>query len=130
MEQARPYRDPGGVPWLRGRRLIAERRQRMAKARVAAGLVAGWLLLACAAGPAWAAPTVAQMLTFHPKQESVPCYTPTADEIASCKVELAKGPNKKGSGWILRGPQGQILRRFFDSNDDNKIDVWSYYDKE
>jgi len=50
--------------------------------------------------------------------------------MAACKVELVKGANKKGSGWILRGSQGQIVRRFFDSNDDNKIDVWSYYDKD
>ena len=34
---------------------------------------------------------------------------------------------RKGSGWVLKDGQGNILRNFFDSNDDNKIDVWSYF---
>jgi thiol-disulfide isomerase/thioredoxin len=97
----------------------------MWKARVGSGLVAGALLLWCTAAPAWAAapPSVSQMLTiFHPRQDGVACTTPTAQEENSCKVE---GVN--GHGWLLRDGKGLPVRRFYDSNGDGKIDVWSYY---
>jgi thiol-disulfide isomerase/thioredoxin len=46
-------------------------------------------------------------------------------------VELAKGQKlangKTGSGWIVKDPAGRNLRRFFDTDGDNQIDVWSYY---
>src|SRR5688500_11377507 len=76
-------------------------------------------------GSAPAAPTVAQVLAFAPRQAGVECTTPTADQQANCKVNLVKG--KKGSGWMLADVAGTPLRRFYDSNDDNKIDTWSYY---
>jgi thiol-disulfide isomerase/thioredoxin len=75
--------------------------------------------------PVQAAPTVTQMLTFQPKQQGVVCTTPSADKQANCKVELVKG--QRGSGWVLKDEEGNTLRRFFDSNGDNRIDVWSYY---
>jgi thiol-disulfide isomerase/thioredoxin len=87
--------------------------------------MASCLLLWGGAAPVEAAPTVTQMLNFRPRQEGVVITTPTAQEEAGCKVELAKG--RKGSGWILRDGSGKILRRFYDTNDDNRIDVWSYY---
>ncbi len=83
------------------------------------------LLLAGLAAPATAAPTVAAMLTFKPRQEGVVCTTPAADKQAGCKVELLKGAH--GSGWVLKDEEGNLLRRFFDSNGDNHIDVWAYY---
>ncbi len=95
-----------------------------ARGRRAAFLVAGGLLLACVA-PAGAAPTVAQMLSIKPKQEGVPYATPSAEEQAGCKVDLDKA--ERGSGWLLKDKDGRLLRRFFDSNGDNRIDVWSYY---
>jgi thiol-disulfide isomerase/thioredoxin len=90
----------------------------------------GWLtsclLLGAAAAPATAAaPTVAQMLSFKPRQEGVVCTTPAADKQSGCKVELLKG--RTGSGWILKDEEGNLLRRFFDTNGDNRIDVWAYY---
>jgi hypothetical protein len=90
----------------------------------AAFFVAGCLLLAGVA-PAGAAPTVAQMLSIKPKQEGVAYASPAADEVAACKVELAKAD--RGSGWLLKDKDGRLLRRFFDSNGDNRIDVWSYF---
>jgi hypothetical protein len=95
-----------------------------AGARRVTCLVAGCLLLAGAA-PAGAAPTVAQMLSIKPKQEGVGYATPSAEEQAGCKVELDKA--ERGSGWLLKDKDGRLLRRFFDSNGDNRIDVWSYY---
>ncbi len=97
----------------------------MSKARLATGLLASWMVVSSVAAVS-AAPTVAQMLSFRPKQDGVPYTTPTAQEQASCTVELVKG-NGKGSGWVLKDGKGRLLRRFFDSNEDNRIDIWSYY---
>jgi hypothetical protein len=99
----------------------------MAKAGIRAGLLASCLILGSGWATAWAAPpTVQQVLAIHPHQDGVLYTTPTAQEEAGCKVELVKGQGK-GSGWVLKDSHGQLLRRFFDSNDDNRIDVWSYY---
>ena len=88
------------------------------------GGVAFWGISATAWGAA--APTPSQILTFKPKQDGIQAVMPTAEEEASLKVELVKGA-KKGSGWVLKDAQGNLLRRFFDTNEDNRIDVWSYY---
>jgi thiol-disulfide isomerase/thioredoxin len=84
------------------------------------------LLLAALTSSATAAPPVAQMLTFKPRQEGVVCTTPAADKQAGCKVELVKG-QQQSSGWVLKDEEGNLLRRFFDSNGDKHIDVWAYY---
>lgn len=98
----------------------------MAKARMSAGLVAsGVVALLSITATAGAAPTVAQMLGFRPKQEGVAMTTPGAAELDKCKVELVKAG--KGSGWLLKDEKGEMLRRYMDTNGDNKIDVWSYY---
>lgn len=73
-----------------------------------------------------APPTSTEILQFKPKQEGVPASEPKPGEEASCKVELIKAQDK-GSGWLLRDTTGQPLRRFFDTNGDNKTDVRSFY---
>ena len=78
-----------------------------------------------AAGSAPAAPTAAQILSFSPHQPGIDCTTPAADQVKNCKVGLIKG--RKGSGWLMTDATGNSVRRFYDSNDDNKIDVWCYY---
>jgi hypothetical protein len=83
--------------------------------------------LAAGAVPARGAPSVEQMLKFTPRQQGVVPTTPTAAEQEKCKVELVKGQNGKGSGWVLRDANGLPLRVFFDTNGDNRIDVWSYF---
>src|SRR5581483_4293249 len=98
----------------------------MARTPALMGLLTGGLLLAAAA-PAPAAPTVAQMLTFTPKQKDVSVSTPTAEEQAACKVELDKGSKAGTSGWVLKDGKGRPMRRFFDSTGTNRIDIWSYY---
>lgn len=101
----------------------------MAKARVTTGLMVGlWLLwgggaTARAADP----PTVPQMLGFRPQQAGVVCSTPTPEEQKDCKVKLEQGKRPGSSGWILLDAKGQHLRRFFDSDGDKQIDIWSYY---
>lgn len=90
-------------------------------------LVAG-LALAGLTTSVWGAPppTVTQSLERAPRMDGVPYTTPAPGTEANCKVDLIKGQGK-GSGWLLREPGGQPLRFFFDSNDDGKVDIWSYY---
>src|SRR5690349_416694 len=76
------------------------------------------------AAPAWAAPTPAQVLNFKPRQPGVGCTNPTPEQQKGCKVERVK--NGRGSGWLLSDASGPV-RRFYDSDGDNKIDTWSYY---
>ena len=102
----------------------------MAKARIGFGIVS-LALLCCGAAQAAPPPTVAQMLQFKPKQPNVMMSTPSDAEIPACKVELLKGQKlangKSASGWILKDGQNKPLRRFYDSDGDNQIDIWSYY---
>src|SRR6266851_826968 len=93
-------------------------------------LLAGSLVLLGALAPLAAAapippPTPQQMLNLKPKQEGVAYTIPEADKVATCKVEKVTG--RKGSGWILKDADGKTLRLFFDTNADDKVDVWSYY---
>ncbi len=92
------------------------------------GIWAVAFLLVCGTSAVHAQPpSVEQMLAFRPGQPDVNYTTPAADKQANCKVELIKGANGKGSGWVLKDEEGNLLRKFFDSNDDKRIDVWSYY---
>jgi thiol-disulfide isomerase/thioredoxin len=104
----------------------------MAKARIGFGVLAAAVLLGGAvAAHAAPAPQPAQMLQFKPRQPGINIGTPTDADIAKCAVELVKGQKlasgKSASGWLLKDPQGRPLRRFYDSDGDNQIDVWSYY---
>ena len=103
----------------------------MAKGRIGVRVLACFLLWG-GVNSAWAAPpTPQQMMGFRPKLEGIAVSTPPEAELAACKVELIKGTKtgngRTPSGWLLRDPQGKPLRRFFDSDGDNRIDVWSYY---
>jgi hypothetical protein len=73
-------------------------------------------------------PRIAKILSYKPRQPGVVYTIPTPQQEAGCKVELVTGPQPdKSNGWLLLDAQGQPLRRFFDSNGDKQIDVWSYY---
>jgi thiol-disulfide isomerase/thioredoxin len=100
----------------------------MLRTTIGFGLLAGLLL--CGAATAAPPPTVAQMLQFKPRQ-SVNIAMPTEAELVNGKVELVKGQKlangKTASGWALKDAQGRFVRRFFDSDGDNQIDVWSYF---
>ena len=73
----------------------------------------------------WAAPSVADALELMPVQENVSFDTPTKQEIEKCTIKPEK--INKTTAWIVRGPNGDILRRFADSNGDNVVDTWSYF---
>lgn len=63
-----------------------------------------------------------QAMKITPKQD-VTYEQPTADVLKECVFATSKDP----SGFIVHHSSGRILRRFVDSNGDNKLDQWSYY---
>jgi thiol-disulfide isomerase/thioredoxin len=101
----------------------------MVRTKIGFGLLAGLLL--SSAGMSAPPPTVGQMLQFKPRHANINYATPTEAELANGKVELVKGQKlangKNASGWALKDAQGRFVRRFFDSDGDNQIDVWSYF---
>jgi peroxiredoxin len=64
-------------------------------------------------------------LKFAPKQKDVEYDIPTADQLPKCKVEVER--RGKLAGWVVLGPEGQVLRRFVDTDGDNRVDQWRYY---
>lgn len=63
---------------------------------------------------------------FVPTQKGVEIDTPEKSEYAQCQVKVER--KGKVSGWVVYGPQGQILRRFTDTADaDEVVDQWRYY---
>ncbi len=78
-----------------------------------------------------ASPTASDMLNFKPQQANVNISTPSSNEISSCRVQLIKGnklqSGRTASGWKLTDGRGKTLRIFFDTNGDNRIDIYSYF---
>ncbi len=90
--------------------------------------VAGMLCLALVAAaslPAAAQPTVEYALGLSPFQKNVDFDTLTAEQAkgATLKMEKEGGLN----AWVVRGPRGEVLRSFADTNGDRVVDRWSYY---
>ena len=84
------------------------------------------LALPALAGTASAdAPSVEQALKLAPVQKDVEYDRPSAQDAAGCTIK----PEKQGgeTGWIVRDASGQMLRRFADTNGDNVVDLWCYY---
>lgn len=81
-----------------------------------------WLLAIPAAAQGVSAE---QILKYRPVQAGVDYDQPKPEEVPQCKVEVER--SGKGSGWVVYGPQGQILRRFVDTDGDNVVDQWRYY---
>lgn len=82
--------------------------------------------LACLAAPAQAKPpTAAEALEFRPIQSDADYDRPTAEEVARCQVEVEAVGGI--SGWVVRNELNQVLRRYLDTNGDNKVDQWCYF---
>ena len=98
--------------------------------RLAAATAAALLsLLAPAAAPAQV--TAEQILAerFQPQIAGGPGVsidTPPRDQWAKCEVEAVTG---NVTGYLLKGPQGQSLRRFLDADRDGSIDLFIYFDQ-
>ena len=72
-----------------------------------------------------AAPDAADALKLEPVQADVDFERVSAENTARCKVTDI---DQEGwSGWQVLGPDGSPLRRFADTNNDKKVDLWSYY---
>jgi len=76
-------------------------------------------------GTLGATPDAAQALKLMPVQPDVDFDQPGPGKIDQCKISAKKVDGHVG--WIVKGPDGVILRRFIDTNDDNVVDQWSYY---
>tara|TARA_R110002095_G_scaffold127317_3_gene110345 strand:+ start:97 stop:2010 length:1914 start_codon:yes stop_codon:yes gene_type:complete len=73
------------------------------------------------------APSAELALTFKPIQKDIEIEIPDKADYGRCKVEVEQ--DKKTSGWIVYGPNGQVLRRFVDTNGDNVVDQWRYFNR-
>jgi hypothetical protein len=80
--------------------------------------------VASAASPAV---SVEQILQFKPHRSDVDVDTPTGADIKKCRVDSEQ--RGKSSGWVLFGPQGEVLRRFIDSNADDTVDEFRYFNQ-
>lgn len=72
-----------------------------------------------------AQPTPSDALKLAPVQPDVDYDRPTGGEIAKCVVDVETVGGI--TGWVVKTESGQILRRFLDTNGDNKVDQWCYY---
>lgn len=98
------------------------RRNLLRSLSVGLGIVGFW---SASIGLAADTPTPEFALTFRPTQADVDHEIPIAADAKKCKVTVER--YTKGSGWVVSGPAGQVLRRFVDSNDDKIVDQWRYY---
>ena len=70
--------------------------------------------------------TAEQILkNYRPAQQDVETDSPTAAEIAKCRVELER--TNGAAGYVVYGPAGQILRKITDINGDGTPDLYRYY---
>ncbi len=74
---------------------------------------------------ATAGPSAVQAMGLKPVQSDVDCDTPAGDELKRCTID-SKGESGV-SGWYVRDGSGNLLRRFLDTDADNRIDLWCYY---
>lgn len=89
-------------------------------------LLSGFLSAGVLSGAALAqSPSAKDALKLKPVKSGVEIDTPEAAEQASCTIKAEKFDGH--NGWVVRNASGQILRRFVDSNGDNVVDVWSYF---
>ncbi len=95
---------------------------------VLANLALGVVAACPASGQAANKPTAKQALEppFVPVQKNEVEYdVPDAKAIDKCTVEAETVGGI--TGWVVRDSGGQILRRFLDTNGDNKVDQWCYF---
>ena len=72
-----------------------------------------------------APPPIEQALGLNSIQRDVEYDRPTAEEAAKCAIQAENVGQAKG--WVVRSAAGQTLRKFVDTNGDNVVDLWCYY---
>ena len=72
-----------------------------------------------------AKPTVSEALKLRPVQADIEFDTPEGGGVDKCTLSAIKSPPL--AGWEVLDGDGNLLRRFLDTNADNKVDQWCYY---
>ena len=70
-------------------------------------------------------PPMEQLMARKPIQKDVEYETPKPDEFSKCKCEAEQ--KGKSRGWVVTGPNGQILRKFLDTDSSGKLDQYRFY---
>jgi peroxiredoxin len=96
-----------------------------AVATVLKALLTGLVVVLSAPAAHSASPTAEQALKLAPTQKDVDYDRPSPDDAARCTMKAEK--HKGQTGWVIRDPDGKILREYIDTNGDNVVDRWSYY---
>jgi thiol-disulfide isomerase/thioredoxin len=79
-----------------------------------------------AALPAFAAPpSAADALALKPRQKDVDYSQPTEAEAKQATIKQEKEGGV--SALVVRGPSGEVLRAFADTDGNRVVDRWSYY---
>ncbi len=90
------------------------------------GVASGCLGLASLPAAVEAAgPTVEYALGLRPSQKDVDYDRPEGDAAKNATIKTEKTGGV--SAFVVRGPTGEILRVFADTNADRVVDRWSYY---
>ena len=71
------------------------------------------------------APTAAQALILTPIQPNAAYHRPSEPEIPKCTIRAERQAGI--TSWIVRNGRGETLRRFSDTNADNVVDQWCYF---
>lgn len=88
--------------------------------------VSGMVVLVGASSLQAQQPTVQSLLNdYRPTFAGVEIDQPTADELESCRIDVEQHDNY--SAWVVFGPTGLPLRRYVDSDGDDLVDQWRYY---
>jgi thiol-disulfide isomerase/thioredoxin len=90
---------------------------------MAAALVASLQLTAAVAQTA--KPSAPEALKLKPIQAQIEYDLPDEQAAEKCTLSAIKSPPL--SGWEVRDGDGNVLRRFLDTNGDNKVDQWCYF---
>ena len=94
--------------------------------RLAAVLGILWLFVAVASAPVLAAsPSAEQALGLTPIQRNVSFAQPPKAEVPQCIIKAEK--HNGATAWVVRNGRGETLRRFADTNGDNIVDLWCYF---
>jgi len=84
------------------------------------------LAVAAAVAPASAAPpSAADALALKPRQKGIEVAQPTEAEVKQATINQEKEGGVMA--LVVRGPSGEVLRAFADSDGNRVVDRWSYY---
>ncbi len=87
------------------------------------GLHARWVAQSVAAADP--SEKLAKALAFKPRQADVNYENVKPDQLADCAIE--EMVREDGKGFMVTGPGAVPLRWFVDTNKDNRLDRWCYF---